>query len=306
MERFKKILFSPLGTHDNPAAIRRVNELATDNNATLSLLGVVPEPPRLQRVLHRGNYLDRALSAERARVETRLKRCRKAAAEHAETRLAVGDPAVRIIEHVLSAHHDLVVVTTDEDREDRAVIRRLLRECPCPVWVIRPSRARVQRVLAAVNPEPSELGLNRMILELSASLVELHGGELHLAHAWELYGESTMRGSAFMSLPPADVDALVEGARVGHEQALEQLLSDCGLDGQPWQVHLVKGSAAELVPGLVAKHRINLLVMGTVARTGANRMVMGNTAERVLDEVNCSVMAIKPEGFVSPIPLPES
>ena len=123
----------------------------------------------------------------------------------------------------------------------------------------------------------------------------------------ELYGESTMRGSAFMSLPPADVDALVEGARVGHERALEQLLSDCGLDGQPWRIHLVKGSAAELVLGArLAKHRINLLVMGTVARTGANRMVMGNTAEQVLDEVNCSVMAIKPEGFVSPILPPES
>ncbi|MGF1597538.1 MAG: hypothetical protein ACFCVK_11525 [Acidimicrobiales bacterium] len=29
--------------------------------------------------------------------------------------------------------------------------------------------------------------------------------------------------------------------------------------------------------------------------------VIRNTAERVLDEVNCSVATIKPEGFVSPI-----
>ena len=46
--------------------IRRVNELATDNNATLSLLGVVPEPPRLQtreppsRGLPRSSALRRA------------------------------------------------------------------------------------------------------------------------------------------------------------------------------------------------------------------------------------------------------
>ena len=67
------------------------------------------------------------------------------------------------------------------------------------------------------------------------------------------------------------------------------------------QVHLVKGVAAEVIPALVTRLRINLLVMGTVARTGVNAMVMGNTAERVLDEVNCSVIAVKPEGFVSPI-----
>ena len=49
------------------------------------------------------------------------------------------------------------------------------------------------------------------------------------------------------------------------------------------------------------EHRINLLVMGTVARGGVTAMVMGNTAERVLDNVDCSVIAVKPDGFVSPI-----
>ena len=41
--------------------------------------------------------------------------------------------------------------------------------------------------------------------------------------------------------------------------------------------------------------------MGTVARTGISGLVMGNSAEQVLDEVHCSVIAVKPPGFKSPI-----
>jgi universal stress protein E len=52
---------------------------------------------------------------------------------------------------------------------------------------------------------------------------------------------------------------------------------------------------------LIAKARINLLVMGTIARTGLPGVLIGNTAEKVLDSVHCSVVAIKPAGFVSPL-----
>lgn len=75
----------------------------------------------------------------------------------------VGKPAVAIAERVVADHHDLVVVTTDEDSEDRAAIRRLFRICPCPVWVIRPTRARKLRVMAAINPDPDESDLNHLI-----------------------------------------------------------------------------------------------------------------------------------------------
>jgi len=41
--------------------------------------------------------------------------------------------------------------------------------------------------------------------------------------------------------------------------------------------------------------------MGTTARTGMSGLVMGNIAENILDHVGCSVIALKPPGFVSPI-----
>ena len=41
--------------------------------------------------------------------------------------------------------------------------------------------------------------------------------------------------------------------------------------------------------------------MGTVSRTGIAGLIIGNTAETILRSVRCSVLAVKPEGFVSPV-----
>ena len=49
--------------------------------------------------------------------------------------------------------------------------------------------------------------------------------------------------------------------------------------------------------------RLILLVMGTVCRTGLSGFLIGNTAEEVLGAVDCSVLTVKPEGFVSPVTL---
>ena len=306
MHRFKNILFSPLGRRDNPAALRRIAGIADQNSGRLTLLGVAPEPPMLQRVLQAPNLVDDVIKAERDELDKKLQRWAGHDAAGAECIVDVGDPALTIIRHVLTNQHDLVVVTTDEDREDHATIRRLLRKCPCPVWVVRPTRAATQKVMAAINPEPDEAELNRTILELASSMVRIGGGELHVVHAWELYGESTMRTSSFMHIQSSDLADMIEHAHAKHEEAVADSLKAAGVAGEPWQIHVVKGHAADVIPDAVSRHRINLLVMGTVARTGIGGLVMGNTAERVLDKVSRSFIAVKPPGFVSPIQMPSS
>ncbi len=56
-------------------------------------------------------------------------------------------------------------------------------------------------------------------------------------------------------------------------------------------------------PELVRREGIDLLVMGTVCRTGVAGFFIGNTAETVLAQVDCSVLSVKPEGFLSPVTL---
>ena len=65
MHRFTNILFSPLGKSDNAGAVRRVAELADRNNAKLTLLGVVAEPSRFERLLHRPEWCQAIDDAQR-------------------------------------------------------------------------------------------------------------------------------------------------------------------------------------------------------------------------------------------------
>lgn len=305
MFQFESILFCPLGHQDNLAATRRVGQLAAQNQARVTLFGTVVEPTRLQRLLHTAEFEQKLIDAERQALDERLERCRSLTGDaDTEVLIAIGDPAQSIIEQVQLAGHDLVVVTTDAEHPQPAAFKRLLRKCPCPVWVLRPNRERKQRILAAVNPDPSEAGLNTTVLEVAACIADLDDGELHVVHAWELYGESAMRHSAFVGVPEDEVEDLLDKERTHREAALRDLLgSTLGGETQP-QVHLAKGNPSEVIPALVTKQRITMLVIGTVARAGIAGKIMGNTAEQILDQVSCSVVAAKPPGFVSPVPVP--
>lgn len=51
----------------------------------------------------------------------------------------------------------------------------------------------------------------------------------------------------------------------------------------------------------VKKRKIDLLAMGTAGWGGVKGMFIGNMAERLLPQLPCSVLAVKPTGFQCPI-----
>ncbi len=70
-------------------------------------------------------------------------------------------------------------------------------------------------------------------------------------------------------------------------------------------IHMPKGSAEKVMAPLAAELQADIVVVGTVARTGISGLIIGNTAEAILDQLRCSVLAIKPPGFKTPVKLDE-
>jgi nucleotide-binding universal stress UspA family protein len=66
---------------------------------------------------------------------------------------------------------------------------------------------------------------------------------------------------------------------------------------------LIKGRPADVIAEFAKAHEVDLIVMGTVVRTGIPGLLIGNTAETVLHQVQCSILAVKPDTFVSPVTL---
>jgi nucleotide-binding universal stress UspA family protein len=54
------------------------------------------------------------------------------------------------------------------------------------------------------------------------------------------------------------------------------------------RIHLVKGQADLVIPRLAKRHAVDLVVMGTIGRSGIPGLLIGNTAERLLNRLECS------------------
>ena len=102
-------------------------------------------------------------------------------------------------------------------------------------------------------------------------------------------------------MSPDEFTGFVEAARRIEDQALSALIEPFKDRLTEVAVELIQGEPEDVIAQLVESHGIDVVVMGTVARTGLAGLVMGNTAERVLQRLRGSVLAVKPPGFESPI-----
>ncbi len=82
---------------------------------------------------------------------------------------------------------------------------------------------------------------------------------------------------------------------------LDKFLQKHGSDVSAENAHLVKGDVSRVISHFVQENDVDLVVMGTVARSGVAGMLMGNTAEQILNGIECSVLALKPSSFSSPV-----
>jgi len=228
----------------------------------------------------------------------------------------VGTGFLEIIRAVRRQRFDLVIKAAENPSFVTRIFggddMHLLRKCPCPVWLTRPGeRSNYSRILAAVDPiqdvaERAKTDLNEQILELATSLALSDFAELHVVHAWDAPGEATIR--AWSDHPDADGIGYSESERARHQRALDRLQSlfrdDLGPEAFDYlapQFHLRRGAASEVIPEAARQMDVDLMVMGTVARTGIAGLLIGNTAETILEQLSCSVLALKPEGFISPV-----
>jgi universal stress protein E len=67
--------------------------------------------------------------------------------------------------------------------------------------------------------------------------------------------------------------------------------------------HLVAGVAGDVLPQIARERAVNLVVMGSLTRSRLENAVVGSTAEKVLDQLSCDVLVIKPKGYFSPVNL---
>ncbi len=150
-----------------------------------------------------------------------------------------------------------------------------------------------------IDSEQDEL--NHLIMDLATSIAQQEDSELHVVHAWDLQGDDWI--AARVALSDQQIKSIGQEVREQHQGAFDRLLADYETVGVRMKTHLIDGRAGMVIPEQARRHDAGLIVMGTVARTGLPGFIIGNTAENVLNQVGCSVLTVKPQGFETPVRL---
>lgn len=190
---------------------------------------------------------------------------------------------------------DLVVVARRNQLDAGAlggVARKLMRKSPAPVWIVKPDAAVEPRTIVA-GTDLTPVG--NLAVEIAAELAHLSACELHVVHAWQ--APTVVPLVAELDAAPLAAAELAELQRAAEERL------DATLRGLPVAAkrHVPCEAPSRAIRELVEKLAADLLVMGTVSRGGIAGLLVGNTAERLLDRVQCSMLTVKPPDFISPV-----
>jgi nucleotide-binding universal stress UspA family protein len=321
MKRFKNILLITNKNDLNSPDIQRAVSLARSNAASLTLADVVLDLPFINRQLKPSHGIESALNglAEKRLEELKLM-ARELPPEMNITPLVLqGTPFLEIIRVVMRQKCDLVIKISEPEESFTAksfgsTDFRLLRKCPCPVWLLKPDTSfSYHSILAAVAletfGEDEDLdSLNQQILEMATSLALKESSELHIVHAWKVFGKDLLDLPFAKYIAGEEVqDWMISQQKDIEErfnhvtELLKKHLKDNNMKSLKPQFHLVEGDAEEVIQAMIKNNKIELVVMGTVARSNLAGLLMGNTAESVLNRISCSVLAVKPSSFTSPV-----
>lgn len=209
-----------------------------------------------------------------------------------------------IVRQVLRRKPSLLIAQSSrKGRTARLVLTqtdyKLIETCPCPVLFIKNSRPYSDPIIiAALDPARSHgkpATLDDGILDTAAMIGNALGGKLRVFHAGAPWEYAVRMQGELRDLPKA----VKEEVRGAYWNKLEQQVLAVARRHNILEnsVQVIEGDAAELLPAVARSQSADIVALGAVSRSRVGRALIGHTAERVLDELECDVLIVKPPGF---------
>jgi len=222
--------------------------------------------------------------------------------------VVVGRPWLEILKASNNDRETLIICGT---RDHNAVSRllfgttglKLLRNAASPVWLVKPRIDDDADLDVLAATDLGEVGID--VMHTGIALGQALPVKLTVMHVID---DIMDRHMARTGLPDDQLAEYRKQNRDSAEQTLHEQLSmtDYRTVASGVQTRIDEGPADACLLSAIQELDIDLLIMATAARGGIPGMLFGNTAERLLPELPCSVLAIKPEDFVCPVDLSQA
>lgn len=300
----RKILVYENTLLDEHPALDRARQLAKHGSVQLKIVDVVNSPSTLHGELHRPmrNLIE---LEQRDRLEAMCEPLRGEKLDYS-VELLRGRPFAEIVRKVVHEGSQLVLKSGHARHEDSPasvgpVDMRLVRNCPCPVWIETVSTMNPitrRRIVVALDPQAEDNELNTSLLTMGEWLASVSDARLHIISTWQVPNEDLLREK----LPSSRLARYAAELQDAAQKNLDSLLDRDGnlhsVAGAPEPiVCFSEGSPDPAILDYVAEFGNDLLIIGTVGRTKVHGLLIGNTADHVLHGINCSVLAIKPDNM---------
>ncbi|WP_067516796.1 universal stress protein [Endozoicomonas ascidiicola] len=312
MHAFRSILLAITRQHTSEMELRQTFQLARDNRATL-LIAIFDHS---LETFHHLQFIPLEQKLEdhlRQQLEEELERLKAQAWEHgieAQTTIVYGRPRQTIHEVIREHSIDLVIKLADASG---ALSRKqltgndlaLLRKCPVPILMMADREqlpefsGKIMVAMDVGNADSEVHTLNRTLLKYGIYLAAQEQSELHLVSVWSI----PLRKGALNTLSDEELYELHEITQRRYHNKLKELMEEEGLNKEEQlnvSIHELHGKPAPEIQQLSNKLNVDVIVMGTMSRPRKGILV-GNTAENIMNSIYCSILAVKPEGFISPL-----
>lgn len=276
-------------------ALAQARRIATRAKADLSVMHVV-EPILVNRsdawIDVPVPTVDDQLDAARARWAQF--KAQVSGTENLDCHFAVGHVYASIEERIAALKPDLLLLgahgSRDASRGAGYVAMTAVANAPVPVLAVHPGNSgQYHTVVAAFDFTPT----CHAAVRHAAWLARLDAGRLVIAHFYDDPWDLIDPAKRPQNTDPAAADNALRAARQRLEAACRPLLDGFPADNVEYLIQRA-ASAGKGIIDLSERLKADAIALGTKGRTGLKSILLGSQAERVLREVPCSVLAVKP------------
>lgn len=305
---FTKLLVPIAPEQEVNQALHQAFVFANQQSAHVTLLVVIKELAEFKDIYHISgtalDILDKATEFYHQAMEDHVQTLTKQYPQITFlVKVRVGIPYIEIIKEANESQSSMVIIDSHREDREEACQRgsntlNLMRKSETPIWSIATHSAPIKNVVAAIDLTNQDYqDFNKQLIALAHEFCASINASLTFCHVWKLESEGFLRD--WSGYKDIDIALLSQKMRQERMERLKVLLAPHEKNSVPMQVELLEGETRQVLPQYVSDNGIDLVILGSMSRTGISGFVMGNTAESMINQLNCSVITMKPDSFKS-------
>jgi len=212
-------------------------------------------------------------------------------------------PFEAAIEQIKIHNYDLLVKSTHNHDKLKSVIFtptdwHLLRKSPCDILLVKehewPTNGTIVTAVNSVSEDKDHINLNNKVLQHATDISKVISANVKVINAYP--GTPV---SIAIEIPEFNSDSYNDSVKTHHQDKTYELAKRFNIESDDCIVD--EGLAEDVIPRITKSLDAELLIIGTIGRTGLSAAFIGNTAEHVIDSINCDLLAVKPDNFQCPV-----